>query len=167
MKSDSGLFKGMAGTIIAVFALFIAEVGFTQNKPKEQGSSVLSVGQVSWLKVGEAGPSPVDDGVFAAKGEQVVMVLEKVGRFKEAKGRHWYDIDVFIETPEGQRVFSREKYLGETGKGKLPKGVLEQYNVGINPGPIGMMPGKYVFKITVHDRNAGQETSVSREFTLR
>lgn len=167
MKCGNALVKRVAGSCIVVFTLFIAATGIAQNKPKEPGSTALTVGQVSWMKVGEGGPSPVADGLFAAKGEQVVMVLENVGKFKEVKGKHWYDIDVFVETPEGHRVFSREKYLGETGKSKLPKGVLEHYNVAINPGPIGMTPGKYVFKVTVHDRNAGQETSVSREFTLR
>ena len=119
------------------------------------------------MKLGADGPSFVDEPVFSVKGEQVIMVLEKVGKFKDSKGKHWFELDIFIEAPDGKRVFSREKYLGDSGKGKLPGGVLERYNVTINPGPLGLATGKYTFKVVVYDKIGGQETTVSKEFVLK
>lgn len=167
MKIRIAVHRCSMALAVIMIVFFSVGVGFPQSKSQEPGASRFSVGNVSWMKLGADGPSSVNEPVFAVKGEQVIMVLEKVGKFKDSKGKHWFDLDIFVEASDGKRVFSREKYLGDAGKGKLSGGILERYNVAINPGPMGFSPGKYTFKVIVYDKIGGQEATVTKEFVLK
>ena len=147
-------------TILAIIMLF----GFDMV---EGSSSDLSIGKASFLKMGPTPPpAGVKGGVFA-KGEQVILFLENIGTFKEANGECWYDIDFSVETPEGESVFSKEGYLGDYGKDKLPNGILKRYNITVNPELLGIKPGDYVFKATIYDKIGGGKASVSKKFTIQ
>jgi len=139
----------------------------TEGKPEVTGSQDLIIGKFSFLKFDMTGPpSEIEDGTIGLK-DQIILVLENVGTFKEANGKHWYDIDFSIETPEGKSLFAKEGYLGETGKDSLPQGVLERYNITVNPGVMGIKPGEYIFRATIYDKIGGKMASVSKEFTIQ
>ncbi len=153
-----------------IFVATLATFGFeiTEGQSKETPSPVLTIGQASFMKIGSTGiPSKVENGVFAA-GDMIILVLKNVGTFKkDSNGEYWYDIDFSIESSEGKFPFSKEGYLGDYGKGSLPSGVLEKYNIQLNPKLIGIEPGKYILRATVHDKIGGKKASISKNITIQ
>ena len=155
---------------IAMMLLFVILI-----VPSISGTvSVLSIGKSSFFKWKVSffksdrtePPSPAADGIFR-KGEQIILILENIGTFKESNGEHWYDSDFSIETPEGESVFSKKGDVGDIVKDRLPNGILELYNITVNPEMIGIKAGKYVFKATIYDKIGGGEASVSKRFTIQ
>lgn len=111
-------------------------------------------------------PSPAADGIFR-RGEQIILILENIGTFKESNGEHRYYSQFSIETPEGKDVFSIKGDVGSIVKERLPNGILELYNITVNPEMIGIKAGKYVFKATIYDKIGGGKASVSKGFTIQ
>ncbi|MCP3876305.1 MAG: hypothetical protein GY699_24590, partial [Desulfobacteraceae bacterium] len=130
MKAKHALNKSTFILFFIVATITTSGFEIAVGQSKETPSPVLTIGQTSLLKIGSTGiPSKAENGVFAA-GDMIILVLKNVGTFKKnSNGEYWYDIDFSIESSEGIIAFSKEGYLGDYGKGSLPNGILEKYNI--------------------------------------
>ncbi len=110
--------------------------------------------------------NPVADAVFS-RGETVNLVLIQVGRFKkDAAGKHFFDVGMVVKDPAGTLVFQQDAMLGENGHIVLADGIAES-PYGMFYSSLELAPGVYTMTLSIYDKIAGDQVSVTRPFTLK
>jgi len=110
--------------------------------------------------------SPVPDCVFN-RGEAINLVLLKVGPFSKGRdGKHGFDIDLTVTSPQGKVVFQKKKLLRRNGHLLLKNNIAET-PYGIFYSSVTQLPGIYQMKMTIYDIFNGKKITVIRPFTLK
>lgn len=110
--------------------------------------------------------SPVAEAVFS-RGETVNLVLVQVGRFKkDAAGKHFFEIGMLVKDPAGATVLQQDAMLGEKGHAALADDIAET-PYGMFYSSLELAPGVYTMTLSIFDKIAGDQVSVTRPFTLK
>ena len=146
--------------IVFVFCLLISACQFETST-----SSGISIEDSELARISEGEVQSSDDGIFS-RGEDIHLILYKVGKFKEGDdGLHWFDMDLEVLDQDGTVIFNQAGMLGDNGHLKLENGVASSPYATFSPNET-MEVGKYRMKVSIYDRVGKGKATVTKTFTL-
>lgn len=139
----------------------------TAGNNTASNSSQLTFQKAVFIKKGADNKAiPVEDGIYK-RGEEVVLVLVNVGKFKKGSdGKNWLDMDMLVKNPQGKVIFAKQSLLGDKGKVVLKDDIAPFPNGTINTSS-KVAPGVYQLTLTVYDKIGGNQVSETKSFTLK
>lgn len=138
--------------LFGIIILFLSMIGGCQYQTS--ANIGINAQDSTFARMSEGQILPIEDPVFNA-GEEIYYIFFNVGPFKLGEdGKHYVDIDMKIDDPEGNEILLKEEMLGESGHTTLPNGYAET-PYGVYETTPNMPPGRYKMTISVYDKIGG------------
>lgn len=100
------------------------------------------------------------------KGDTIALFFLNVSGFKkDSEGLNWIDIDVEVKGPNGSIILDEKGLLGNSGHIALVDNIAESPYGSFNTDST-IDSGRYVIKVTIHDKIGKGKTVASKSFVI-